>query len=175
MTAGELIGPLLGGLVLVWVGAAPLFLLNGLSFVFVAAAVASLPERVAGSEPEPEAGRGGYRDGWRVPGAAAAAGSRPLHRAGGRQLHPDPRRDGPLRRPRHRAGSGRGRGRASSTRSSASAPSSGGSRSGPADHRTRRALVDHGRRLHPRAPSVSSSSAPPMCCRWRCWPSSSSA
>ncbi len=65
MTAGELIGPLLGGLVLVWVGAAPLFLLNGLSFVFVAAAVASLPERVAGSEPEPEEGEadtstGGY-------------------------------------------------------------------------------------------------------------------
>ncbi len=55
MTAGELVGPLLGGLVLALVGANPLFIVNALSFVIVASIVASLPERVAGTEPEPQA------------------------------------------------------------------------------------------------------------------------
>lgn len=40
MTAGEFVGPLLGALVLAWAGAIPLFLLNGLSFLGVALAVA---------------------------------------------------------------------------------------------------------------------------------------
>jgi len=47
MTAGEIIGPLLGGLVLALAGATPLFLLNGLTFLVVLRAVARLPERIA--------------------------------------------------------------------------------------------------------------------------------
>lgn len=39
-TVGDFVGPLLGGLLLAWLGATPLFLLNGLSFVGVALAVA---------------------------------------------------------------------------------------------------------------------------------------
>ena len=46
MTAGEIVGPLLGGLVLVLAGATPLFLLNGLTFLVVLRVVAGLPERV---------------------------------------------------------------------------------------------------------------------------------
>lgn len=42
MTAGDFVGPLLGGLILVWLGAVPLFLLNGLSFLVVTVAIMRL-------------------------------------------------------------------------------------------------------------------------------------
>jgi MFS family permease len=54
MTGGEIIGPLLGGVVLALTGATPLFLINALSFLIVARMIASLPARVAAAEPDPE-------------------------------------------------------------------------------------------------------------------------
>lgn len=50
-TAGEIIGPLLGGLVLVWAGATALFLLNGAWFLLIVWMIASLPERIGVPEP----------------------------------------------------------------------------------------------------------------------------
>ena len=68
MTAGEIVGPLLGWLVLAVAGATPLFLLNGLTFLLVLRVVARLPERIAATAAEPEeaelaasAGATGYR------------------------------------------------------------------------------------------------------------------
>ncbi len=51
MTGGEIIGPLLGGVVLALTGATPLFIINALSFLVVARMIASLPERVAAAQP----------------------------------------------------------------------------------------------------------------------------
>ena len=39
ITSGDFVGPLLGGLLLVWLGTVPLFLLNGLSYFVVAVAI----------------------------------------------------------------------------------------------------------------------------------------
>lgn len=50
MTAGEIVGPLLGGLVLAMLGATPLFLLNAASFLIIFRVLASLPEQLAGSD-----------------------------------------------------------------------------------------------------------------------------
>lgn len=52
MTAGDIIGPLLGGSVLVLAGSTPLFLVNAATFLLVVRVIASLPERIAGIEPE---------------------------------------------------------------------------------------------------------------------------
>ncbi len=67
-TMGELVGPLLGGLLLALTGAIPLFLLNGLSFLLVAGAVlrgrraATTTEGLVSHEPEAApAGGLGYR------------------------------------------------------------------------------------------------------------------
>lgn len=49
-TAGEIIGPLLGALVLALAGATPLFLLNGASFLVVVWMIRSLPEWLAAAE-----------------------------------------------------------------------------------------------------------------------------
>ena len=56
-TAGEIIGPLLGALVLTLIGATPLFLLNGASFLVVLWMINSLPERLGSAEAatEPDA------------------------------------------------------------------------------------------------------------------------
>lgn len=67
MTAGDIIGPLLGGVVLALMGATPLFLLNGASFLIVVWMISSLPERLGAAEPvaetsdEPETPALGYR------------------------------------------------------------------------------------------------------------------
>lgn len=67
-TMGELVGPLLGGLLLALTGAIPLFLINGLSFLLVAGAVmrsgrtaiAPAPSPASSHEPAPS-GELGYR------------------------------------------------------------------------------------------------------------------
>lgn len=72
LTAAQFIGPVLGGLVLVWLGAGPVFLLNGVTFAVVALAVLQLglgeeapapppAEPVAPAEALPTVQQGGYR------------------------------------------------------------------------------------------------------------------
>lgn len=74
MTAGEIVGPLLGGIVLALTGATPLFIINVLSFLVVVQIIARLPERVATAEPEHET------DEAAEPGVAPALGYRTLLR-----------------------------------------------------------------------------------------------
>lgn len=67
ITVAQFAGPLLGGLALAWVGATPLFLLNGATFLAVAAVVWRAREQRAGTAPmSPET---------MVPGDEAQAGS----------------------------------------------------------------------------------------------------
>lgn len=67
MTAGEVVGPLLGAVVLTLMGATPLFLLNGASFLVVVWIIGTLPERISAADPivdaadEPVAPALGYR------------------------------------------------------------------------------------------------------------------
>lgn len=49
ITSGEIIGPLLGGLILAFASAEPLFILHALTILVLARVVAVLPERVAGA------------------------------------------------------------------------------------------------------------------------------
>lgn len=49
ITSGEIIGPLLGGLILALAGVNPLFILNAMSFLLLAAIVSRLPQTVAGA------------------------------------------------------------------------------------------------------------------------------
>lgn len=64
MTTGDIVGPLVGGLLLVWLGAVPLFLLNGFSFVVVALAIVTLRGKPVASpvkdEVAPAAPKGSY-------------------------------------------------------------------------------------------------------------------
>ena len=68
ITAAQFTGPLLGGLALAWVGATPLFFLNGLTFLSVAIVVLKVRERrgaavnmtAASPEPATEAPAGSY-------------------------------------------------------------------------------------------------------------------
>ena len=66
LTAGDLIGPLLGGLLLAVTGATPLFLINAASFLAIAAVIQRLPERIAAATPDEQdeetaaAASGGY-------------------------------------------------------------------------------------------------------------------
>lgn len=49
ITSGEIIGPMIGGLILALAGMTPLFILNALTYLFLAAVVARLPEKIAGA------------------------------------------------------------------------------------------------------------------------------
>lgn len=49
ITVAQFLGPLLGGLTLAWLGATPLFLLNGVTFLVVALVVLRIRERRAGA------------------------------------------------------------------------------------------------------------------------------
>lgn len=52
ITTGEIVGPALGGVLLALAGATPLFILNALGYLLLAAVVAKLPERVTGAYAE---------------------------------------------------------------------------------------------------------------------------
>jgi MFS family permease len=52
ITSGEIIGPMIGGLILALAGVTPLFILNALAYVFLASVVAKLPEKIAGAQAE---------------------------------------------------------------------------------------------------------------------------
>ena len=54
MTAGEIVGPLLGGIVLALAGTTPLFIINGLTFLVLVRVTASLPDRNAAAVPGPD-------------------------------------------------------------------------------------------------------------------------
>lgn len=59
ITSGEIIGPMLGGILLALTSATPLFILNAFAYLFLAAVVAKLPEKVAGARAEePESADG---------------------------------------------------------------------------------------------------------------------
>ncbi|MBA2755674.1 MAG: MFS transporter [Chloroflexia bacterium] len=51
MTAGEIVGPLLGGIVLALAGTTPLFVINALTFMVLVRVTASLPDRIAAAAP----------------------------------------------------------------------------------------------------------------------------
>jgi MFS family permease len=52
ITSGEIIGPMIGGIILALAGVTPLFILNALTYLFLAAVVAKLPEKIAGARAE---------------------------------------------------------------------------------------------------------------------------
>lgn len=52
ITSGEIIGPMIGGIILALAGVTPLFILNALAYLFLAAVVAKLPEKIAGAQAE---------------------------------------------------------------------------------------------------------------------------
>ena len=73
-TAGEIVGPILGALLLALAGATPLFILNGLTFLVVLRVIASLPERIAAAEEEPEEEHAATGSPAAVPGYRALLG-----------------------------------------------------------------------------------------------------
>lgn len=56
LTAGEIIGPAIGGIVLAISGATPLFVLNAVAYLYLALVVAKLPEMVPGARAEDAVG-----------------------------------------------------------------------------------------------------------------------